>query len=47
MTVWCYKANPKTNPLRLETKQEELCPYIFKCVNCKDNYMANDSRCPF
>jgi len=26
--AWCCKANPKTNPPRLETKQGVLCPHI-------------------
>ena len=36
--VWCCKANFKTNPSRLETKQGELCPHLFKCLNCKGDH---------
>jgi len=45
--VWCYKANSKTNPPRLETKLEELCLHIFKCVNCKGKHMADNNKCLF
>jgi len=36
--LWCCKANNKTNPPRLETKQEESCPHSFKCLNCKGDH---------
>ena len=45
--VWCYKANEKTNPPRLETKQGKPCPHSFKCSNCKDKYQADSTDCPF
>jgi len=38
---WCCKANDKINPPRLETKKGELCPYIFKCANCKGEHQAD------
>ena len=37
---WCCKANKKTNPSRLETKEGKPCLYIFKCSNCCDNHQA-------
>jgi len=45
--AWCCKANPKLNPLRLETAQGLLCPHFFKCINCKGDHMADDYKCPF
>jgi len=45
--VWCCKANNKTNPPRLETKKEELCPHSFKCSNCKGEHQANSTDCLF
>ena len=36
--VWCCKANFKTNPLRLKTKQGKLYPHTFKYSNCKGNH---------
>jgi len=44
---WCCKANPKTNPPHLETKQGEPCPHTFKCINCKGNHQADSNNCPF
>ena len=41
------KANFKTNLLRLETKQEELCLYTFKYLNYKDEHQADMNICPF
>ena len=35
---WCYKANTKINPLRLEIKKGEPCPYSFKYLNCHGNH---------
>ena len=32
--AWYCKANSKTNLPRLKTKQNELCPHSFKCLNC-------------
>ena len=45
--VWYCKANNKINPPRLETKKGVLCPYSFKCINCKGNHQADSSDCPF
>ena len=28
--AWYYKANKKTNPLRLETKKDEPCSYLIQ-----------------
>ena len=44
---WCCKANFKTNPLRLETKQGKPCPHTFKCINCKGDHQANSNTCSF
>ena len=44
---WCCKANPKTNPLRLETKQGKPCPHSFRYLNCKGDHQANSNLCPF
>ena len=44
---WCCKANPKINPLRLETKKGELYPHSFKCLNCHGDHQANSNLCPF
>ena len=44
---WCCKANPKINPLRLETKKGEPCPHSFKCLNCRGDYQADSNLCPF
>ena len=46
MAQYC-KANFKTNPPRLETKKGESCLYMFKCINCKDEYQANSNTYPF
>ena len=43
--VWCYKENKNFN--RSATKEEELCPHIFKCANCKENYQADSYTCLF
>ena len=45
--VWCCKANPKTNPPRLETKQSKLCFHSFKCLNCKDDHQVDLNQCLF
>jgi len=45
--AWCCKANFKLNPPHLETKQGEPCPYTFKCINCKGDHTADDTKCPF
>jgi len=36
--VWYCKANNKTNPFRLETKQGESCSHFFKCLKCKKDH---------
>jgi len=36
--TWYYKANFKINPSQLKTKQDKLCPYTFKYLNCKGEY---------
>ena len=45
--VWCYKANAKSNPLRLETKKGKPCPHDFKCLNCKGSHTADSNECSF
>ena len=45
--VWYYKANDKTNSTRLETKKGKPCLHSFKCSNCKREYQANSTKCPF
>ena len=44
---WCYKANAKINPSRLETKKGKPCPHTFKCSNCKGDHQADSNSCPF
>ena len=44
---WCCKANPKINPLRLETKKGEPCPHSFKCPNCHGDHQADSNLCLF
>ena len=44
---WCCKVNFKINSLYLETKQDELYLYSFKCLNCKSNYQADLNTYPF
>lgn len=44
---WCCKVNSKINPPWLETKKEEPCPHMFKCVNYKSDHQANPNVCPF
>ena len=44
---WCYKANDKINPPRLETKKGESCPHLFKCSNCHGDHLADSNQCPF
>jgi len=44
---WCCKANLKTNPPRLETKQDKPCSYSFRCLNCKGDHQADLNLCPF
>ena len=45
--AWCYKANFKLNPPRLETAKGEPCPHSFKCINCKGKHMADNNKCLF
>jgi len=45
--AWCCKANTKSNPPRLETKKGDPCPHMFKCLNCKDFYLADSIECSF
>jgi len=45
--AWYCKANPKINPSRLETKPDEPHPHTFKCINCKGEHMANNTKWPF
>ena len=45
--TWCCKVNFKTNPSQLETKQDKLCFYTFKFLNCKSNYQADSNTCLF
>jgi len=45
--MWCCKANLKTSPPRLETKQVNLYPYTFKCLNFKGEYQADSNQCSF
>jgi len=42
LMAWCCKANPKSNPSRETTAVGALCPYIFKCLNCKGEHSANN-----
>ena len=44
---WCYKANAKINPPRLETKKGEPCSYSFKCSNCRGDHQADFNQCLF
>ena len=44
---WCCKANSKTNPPRLETKQDKPCSHSFRCLNCKGDHQADLNLCPF
>ena len=44
---WCCKVNEKLNPPRLETKKGELCPHLFKCLNCRGEHQADSVQCPF
>ena len=44
---WCCKANEKSNPPQLETKKGELCPHLFKYLNCWGEHQADSIQCPF
>jgi len=45
--AWYCKANPKSNPPREATAVGAPCPHIFKCLNCKSEYSADDTKYPF
>ncbi|KAF5345868.1 hypothetical protein D9756_011193 [Leucocoprinus leucothites] len=47
--AWCCKANPKSNPPHDATPDGTPCPHLenFKCLNCKGDHHANDTKCPF
>ena len=42
--AWCYKANPKSNPPKEATAAGAPCPYIFKCLNCKGEHSADNTK---
>ena len=41
--AWYYKANFKTNLLRLKTKKDELCSHTFKYINYQEEYQVNSN----
>ena len=43
--AWCCMENKKTN--QVATKVGELCPYTFKCMNCKGNHQVDSISCPY
>jgi len=45
--AWYYKANPKSNSPREATTDGTSCPHTFKCINCKSEHSADDTKCPF
>ena len=45
--AWCCKANPKSNSPREATAVGAPCPHTFKCLNCKGEHSADDTKCPF
>jgi len=45
--AWCCKANPKSNPPREAMADGVPCPHTFKCLNCKGEHSADDTKCPF
>ena len=45
--AWCYKANDKLNPPRLETKKGKLCLHLFKYLNYKGSHVTDSIECPF
>ena len=45
--AWYCKANPKSNPPREATAVGALCPHTFKCLNCKGEHSADDTKCLF
>ena len=44
---WCCKENKKTTPLRSATKESNPCSYVFKCINCKGDHLANNYHYPY
>ena len=45
--TWYCKANKKTNSPRLETKKDDPCPHMFKCLNYKGDHQADSNKYPF
>jgi len=45
--AWCCKANPKSNPSREATAAGAPCPYTVKCLNCKGEHSADNTKCSF
>ena len=45
--TWYCKANFKTNPPYLETKQDKPCPHSFNCINYKSSHQANSNAYQF
>ena len=43
--AWCCIENKKLN--HLATKEGEPCPYIFKCMNCKEDHQADSYSCSY
>ena len=41
--AWCCIDNKKAN--HMATKEDEPCPYTFKCMNCKGNHQADSYSC--
>ena len=31
----------------MATKEGELCPHVFKCMNCKGDHQVDNYRCPY
>ena len=47
LLVWCYKANPKSNPPREATGAGTPCSHTFKCLNYKEDHAADNNKCLF
>ena len=45
--AWYCKANPKLDPPCLKTAQGLPYPHSFKYINCKEDHMVNNYKCPF
>ena len=45
LLAWDYKANPNSNPSKETTVANIPCPYIFKYLNCKNDYVTNCQSC--